>query len=251
MLFGNTAMATGKTSKFLFFDPGANQFDIQALSGAFSRFLEHVDADISFQVVRDANALNTMLHDSQVQFVMVNSEFVRTYGDGLAPLMVPTVGGDAYYRKLLIDTGKTLNKNLRGKGVAASWVAGNRDSSRVTAELASIGVAGARLIAVPKDIDALLALSFGQVDAALVTPSSVEVLRQVNPQVASSFRVIAETKKILRSPVCVVGGRPSSQQVASMVKALTTMSSQSDGRDLMRRLAFDGWTKFEGGGSTR
>lgn len=91
--------------------------------------------------------------------------------------------------------------------MAASGLVGDRDQARLTAELAALGVTGARIVTVPKDIDALLALSFGQVDAALVTPISVDVLREVNPQVASKFRILAETAKILRSPP-MHGGRP-------------------------------------------
>ncbi len=60
-------------------------------------------------------------------------------------------------------------------------------------------VTGVHVIPVAKDIDALLALSFGQVQAALVTPDSVEVLKRINPGASAKFRTVYTTSPILRA----------------------------------------------------
>ena len=44
------------------------------------------------------------------------------------------------------------------------------------------------VVPVAKDIDALFALTFGHVQGALVTPSSLDVLKKVNPNAAASKR---------------------------------------------------------------
>lgn len=94
--------------KLVFYDPGANQYDLQGFSGAFSRFLKQGDTGLTFQLVRGANVLSGMLRDEPVSFVMVPSEFLQTHGKALnlAPLMVPTLGGEAYSRKVLVDSGQ-------------------------------------------------------------------------------------------------------------------------------------------------
>lgn len=239
--------------KLVFFDPGANQYDLQGFSGAFSRFLEQVEPMLLFQVVRDAGVLGDMLHDEHVHFAMVPAEFLHSQGKGynLVPLLVPTMGGDAYYRKLLVDNDGPEGRNLQGKGIAASGMAGKSDAARIADELEALGVVGARIVTVPKDIDALLALSFGQVDAALVAPVSIDVLRQVNPQITQRLRTLAETNKILRSPLCAVAGRPSAAQTAALLKAVNSMADLPEGRELMGRLAIDGWIKAEGGSLPR
>ena len=59
----------------------------------------------------------------------------------------------------------------------------------------------AKVVPVPKDVDALLALSFGQVDAALVTSEQYELLARTNPSEAERLRVLAFSPEVGLPPV--------------------------------------------------
>ena len=240
------AMASG--NRFLFCDPGANQFDSLALTNIFSTFLSHVNPDSSFQIVQDTQALSALLKDPSTHFAIVTSDYLASdAGRALRPVLVPSNHGDVFYRKILLDAGKNTLSSLSGKNIAVSSLAVDRDKSAVKAELETIGVPDPVIVPVPKDIDALLALSFGQVDAALVTPASIDVLKQVNPQAAAGYRSLGETQRKLRSPLCILKANVESSEVEAMVAALHKMSSLPEGRELMRQLSFDGWQRFDAG----
>ena len=51
------------------------------------------------------------------------------------------------------------------------------------------------VIPVAKDIDALFALTFGHVQGALVTPSSLDVLKRVNPAAAASAKAFTRVHR--------------------------------------------------------
>jgi ABC-type amino acid transport substrate-binding protein len=110
---------------------------------------------------------------------------------------------------------------------------------------AGIHAENAQFLRVPKDADGLLALSFGRVDAALVTHLSVEYLKRVQPAAVTALRSIYETENILRAPLCVVAGRSSAADQQRVVAAIAGMDADANGHDVMGFLGVDKWTPFQ------
>ena len=166
------------------------------------------------------------------------------------PMLVPASGGSSFYSKVLVDSGRGDPGDLRGRAVAATVLSANAEVAlKETLEVLRRGgnkVDGARGIPVSKDIDALLALTFGQVQAALVTPDSIEVLKKINPS-APKFRVVFKTEPILRPPLCEVGKRSSARDKAALVSALMEMSKDELGQKTIKAMGFDQWAAFESG----
>ncbi len=243
-------MASQSPDLLLFYDPDANHQAIVNISSWFNNYLRDSDSGLSFQPVKDRKTFEKLLRQPTTKFAIVSSAFLRdSRGKGLNALLVPSMAGDVYYRKKLFDKGQGTAGDLSGANIAATVTGAdaNKGGESVLAGLRRTGLklTNAHIIPVSKDIDALLALSFGQVQAALVTPSSVEVLKRINPAAVASFRAVIETKPILRSPLCAVTDNTTVGERDAMSRAIATMGEDENGRKAMRTLGFDQWVTFD------
>ncbi len=97
-----------------------------------------------------------------------------------------------------------------------------------------------RAVTVSKDIDAIMALGFEQVDAAIVTAESFEKLRAINPEVADKLYILQELPPIAYP---VVVGFPESPNVESLARALTTISESGQAKSPLRFLGITGFVQ--------
>lgn len=240
--------ATGQSDGIIvYFDPDANHQSISQISRSFSRYLDDAGISLTLQPVQSRQRFEGLLADSRTRYALVASAYLdNSRNNSLRPLLIPTAGNTQYYRKVLVDTGEGSAGNLRGAAIAAT-VSGQNPSTGASAVLSvlqtgGVDVAGATVIPVSKDIDALLALSFGQVRAALVTRGSIAVMRRINPESASTYRTVYTTNPILRPPLCAVGRRTSQAENRALINALEGMAQDPAGRRVLLRMGFDGWT---------
>ena len=244
------AEAAPAQQRILFYDPDANHQAIVQVSAWFNRFLQKVEPNLKFQALTSRKDFQAMLKQKDVAFAIVSSNVLKEVGTKkLEPLLVPAKDNDPYYRKLLLDAGQGNKGDLRGQNIAATVGSQDKSSGKkaVLDELTSGGVQVSEAIVMPvsKDIDALLALAFGQVQAALVTPDSLLILERLNPVAAKSFRQVYEAPKILRAPLTAVGKRANPALKTKLKEAFLTMSQDSNGRKAMSMLAFNTWMPFE------
>lgn len=230
------------------YDPDASSEDAVELVVNFSRFFDGLGSKLGFKAAQQLDDFERLLSDPKTHYVMVASSYLRSNNRGLlVPLLVPAVQNDVYYRKLLVSHGSVTTAALSGKNIAATGVL-DEDSAQTTAltgVLVNHGITKSLIMSVPKDLDALMALQLRQVQAALVTPGSLDVLRRINPAAAAELRVLFETRKILRSPFCAVKREGLAQEQAEVVEALRQMHTSAVGRTIMQYLEFDAWVKFD------
>ena len=241
----------GTEALLVFFDPDANHQAIASITSSFNRFLRQVDPGLSFQAVQSRERLRGLLKEPRVVLAFVSAGFVATArAPRLRPVLVPASQGDITLRKVLYHVGRARGRNLNGLRIAAS--ASHQDprqaSDQILRQLRTLGIETEGSIAIPvaKDIDALLALSFAQVDAALVTATSVAVLRRINPGALETFEAVLETSS-LRSPLCMVADRLSPEREAHLIQEIRAMNKHPDGRRAMLSLGFTEWVTFEEG----
>lgn len=249
--------AAGQGSGIIvYFDPDANHQSISQISRSFSRYLGNAGIGLTLQPVQSRERFEELLEDPDTKFALVASAYLQDAEDGtLDPILIPTAGNTRYYRKVLVDTGQGTAGDLQGAAIAATVfgedASDGAESVLGILETGGVEVDGASVIPVSKDIDALLALSFGQVRAALVTRGSIAVMRRINPEAASTFRTVFTTRPILRSPLCTVSGRASRAERASLISALQEMAEDTAGRRVLLRMGFDGWSEVDGEGEER
>jgi hypothetical protein len=232
----------------LLYDPDANLSDIVEIAAAFSRYLQRTGENWTFQAVQQRDAFEALLKQPSSEYAIVSAAYLRASSEfNMTPLLVPSHRGDVYYRKQLVTSKKVEARSLSGRNIAVSGAGDERsaETQAVLAELARAGVDKPLLVSLPKDIDALMALYFGQADAALVVPNSIEVMRRITPKAVASLEVLHETHKMLRSPLCAVGKNSASRQKEFLVQYLQGMAADPDGKEIMRRMAFDAWAPFQ------
>lgn len=233
-----------------YYDPDANHHSIPEITNSFNRYLRSKGVPVVLQAVLRQAALEDLIEESQTAFVMVPSSYLTDDRlEDLTPLLVPTADGSSSYRKTLVDNGDGEAGALDGAVIAAT-IPGEDSSAGVSATLELIQGEGvstndASILPVSKDIDALLALSFGQVQAALVTRESIEVMESLNPTAAAQLRVVFRTSSILRPPLCRIDGHGTDAVQAQLLEALGEMADDRLGRRVLFRMGLGGWTSFE------
>lgn len=240
--------ADGSADEVLFYDPDANHQAIIQISGWINKFLARSELELRFRPIQRDTVFEATLTKGTAKYALISSEYLSRGGAStMAPILVPVSKGDAYYRKVLLDRGGEETPEYANKTIAATLTAGSEReaSKRLLDSLARSGIAtqGARILRVSKDIDGLLALAFGRVDAAVVTKASVATLEHLNANVAASLRLVAETAQILRSPLCAHED-VEPQQREAVVRTFESMDADPDGKNAMVALGFDAWVPF-------
>lgn len=240
--------AAFSADSLLYYDPDANHQAIVSISNAFNTYLTNQKVDVKFQAVQNKEQFESLMQQGGGNVAIVSAAYVRDPKASvkLKPVLVPAQKGEVYYRKWLMDKGddktpfsaKTIAVTLPNKSAL------NEASDAIVTGLKKSGINAGGVIVVPvgKDIDALLALAFGTVQAALVTPSSFEVLRRINPSAAQQLHKVYETDNILRPPFCTRAGGAASP---TLLAALSQMKNDDEGKRALQTMGFDDWVTFQ------
>lgn len=97
-------------------------------------------------------------------------------------------------------------------------------------------------LVVPKQVDALMAVSFGSATAALATESSVRRLAEINPRQAASLKLAASSAPILL-PI-LVSPSDANASTKALLDVLSGLQQQPAGLQCLRMLGLDGMTEL-------
>lgn len=100
-----------------------------------------------------------------------------------------------------------------------------------------------KVLSVPKDIDALMAVSFGMAQAAISSETSLQKLAAINPKQHSQLKPLAQSEKTFLLVATVP--RSFRQEGAPLVKILEDMDKQPAGVTDLKLLGLDGWKRVE------
>lgn len=243
-----SADASPKQASILLFDPDANYQAIASSIGWFNRYFEEELPGYVLTGTPDWTSFVRSAQQLSVRYAVVSATALDAERPfDLRPLAVPQAQGSVYYRKLLVDRGEGEAGDLSGKRIAAA-LGGETEVDRQrtlrTLAAAGVGVEGALLWPVSKDVDALFAVVFSQADAALTRPVSLEVLRNINPSAAAGLRTIWKSAGILRSPLCAVGSAKAGNDDGKLLKAFLRMHESEAGRNAMQTQGFSRWVPY-------
>ena len=162
-------------------------------------------------------------------------------GDELQPLARPMRDGRVFDRRALVASSKASSPtDIAGGSIAATVPAGGRGSGSETLARFRREHPDVRVIPVPKDIDALLAVGFGQVDGAFVSMTQFEMLAGVNPALTSSLHEIGYS---IATPFPAVYATQyaDAEVIENLRNALAGGSGTESGQKIVRLLGYDGW----------
>jgi len=152
----------------------------------------------------------------------------------------------ATYEKILTTKNNIINiDSLKGKVVASS---GNEDyTKKILMQMHGEGkrniVDTMKILTVPKDIDALMAVGYGMADSALTTESSLTKLAAINPKQYGFLRSLSKSEQILL-PI-IATPEQSDEKIRFLLAIIEGMASGLDGKKKLKMLGIDGWKKVE------
>ncbi len=154
--------------------------------------------------------------------------------------------GKPTHEKILTAKGNIININLlKGKIIASS---GNEEYTKnvliqMLGEEKKAIVNSMRILTVPKDIDALMAVGYGMADSALTTERSLAKLAAINPKQYRFLRPLAKSEEILL-PI-VAAPKQSDENIKWLLTIIEKMETLDAGKTKLKMLGVDGWKKVE------
>ncbi len=127
------------------------------------------------------------------------------------------------FRKILVTpkTVKSVNK-LRNQGIATVSLGPSTLNFVDEKFLVPIGLStkSVRIVTVSKDIDAIMALGFGQVKGAIVTQESISTLKRINPMLVKSLKKLKVLPLIHYSKIVSFPGVVGKEKIKAAFKKL-------------------------------
>lgn len=236
-----------RTASLYFFSPDWRPADLGPLAAAFEAALRDDDRPVSFQGFTRYEDFERQVAEKHPDFVLAPAwmEQSRLFAScpRLAVLARASRNGRGTYRKALMSRSDVDSVDDLAHGTIAATVHSTGDGSP-SAVLAAFHLAPdqAKVVAVPKDVDALLALSFSQVDAALVTSAQYESLAARSPAEAEALRVLAFSPDVPMPPVFACDAADPAE-LDRVRDRLASLRGSPDGLRVLGLLGFDSFTR--------
>lgn len=227
--------------ELFFFNPDWTTGNLNVLTEAVDHYIAENELDLRFQAFARYEDFKKQLHARRPAFVIVPA-WVEDDDDlevRLSRLAHPVRDGQRSYRKALMARSDIKSATeLNGASIAAAAIGtGPRDPKSVLGHF-GLSDSNAAIIPVPKDIDALLALSFGQVDAALVTLAQLEQLQKLNPNSTKNLHVL-DFSPAVPFPSLASTEYADTDDIAALQQSLPKIDTSGSGRALLKVLGFD------------
>jgi len=178
----------------IYFDPDGNLVKIADILSSGKKYFSSIDSSVNFIVIGNINVLETELENIKPRMMIVNSLYFASNKAKmqLKPLLIFVKDGRNKYTKKIVQIGNSIKSvtDLTNKTLASS------SSKEEINKIFSYELSATKLLSVPRDIDAILALEFGQVDAAIVTDNSIKAFSVISPVDSEQLKVIFETREI-------------------------------------------------------
>lgn len=244
----NSVRAAGETaSTIYFYSPETNINNYSLLKSEFDSYLSG-HGQYQFQPFSKQDDFEAFVKGKGNCVLLVSSWHYRAMKDVLPmePVLVGTINEVSTQKRILSVTRRVSDlESLRGRKVAS---AGSEDYTRTVLadmlgeERADL-VASFKILVVPKDIDALMAVSFGMAKAALTTESSLGKLRRSNPKQHGLLMQLADSDGILLPVVAAPRGTDASVQ--GLLTVMEGMGKQSAGASCLKMIGLDQLKRIE------
>ena len=229
--------------EFFFYSPQVGTGNLSQLKQAADRFLRDSGTSLSFQPFARFEDLQREFGAHRPAFLVVPDWVAMDHclGEALRPLARPVRDGRVFDRRALVAAKEASSAaDIDGGSIAATVPVAGRGSGSETLARFRREHPDVRVIPVPKDIDALLAVGFGQVDGAFVSMTQFDLLAGVNPALTGSLHEIGYS---IATPFPAVYATQyaNAEGIAALRKALESGGDTESGQKIVRLLGYDGW----------
>lgn len=223
------------------FNPESHSDRNLVLKNTFDQYFQ-VSHNIQLQPVDDRATFAALIANKPASlFIMSDWQYhqLESSNNDLTPYLRGIKDGNDTFRKLLIGKAPLSPQH------ATLAVSGTEDYvysllGSMRLNTAPLPMQQLRLLTVPKDIDALLAVSFGMADAALATENSYEKYELLYRNEYQLLKVLGTSTPQKRLVVALYRQHLPALQVA--LEALLDMSQSPNGQLGLKLLGLDEWT---------
>lgn len=241
------AMAATEQTALFFYSPEFAPGNLSVLTEVAEKYFADSGTGLTFQAFARFEDFRREFTSQRPAFVVIPN-WVRENDDlpsGLTPLLLPLRGGQSLGRKTLMARPSITNLRELGHGSVAATMPTVTQARRPTRlEKLREQNPGVRIIAVPKDIDALLAVSFGQVDAAFVSTAQFGMLAAVNPKLTQELHDLGYSEEI-PFPRIYATDYATTEEIARFRDNISSVNTTGPGQRLTSLLGYDEWKLLE------
>ncbi len=237
------------TYTIYFYNPETNINNFASLKTEFDQYLSSY-GPFQFQPFSDRKSFEKFIVGRSDGIFLLSSwhfnQLKKTFPIDMQARLVGISNGKATYEKILTAKNNIISIDLlKGKIVASS---GNEDYTKnILMQMHGEGkrdiIDSMKILTVPKDIDALMAVGYGMADSALTTESSLTKLAAINPKQYGFLRSLSKSEEILL-PI-IATPRQSDEKMRLLITIVEEMGTVLDGKRKLKMLGVDGWKKVE------
>ncbi len=220
----------------IYFDPDGNLRNITSLQSEGNKYFQSFSPDINFYVIASEQILNTEMERLKPQFMIVQSLYYSRQKTSLAykPYFIFLTKDNYFYHKKII----TMNPEIKTLEELDKKVVASALPKEITKELTG-GERNWKILTVPKDMDALMALKFKQADAALVAENSLESFKKLDPTDSQNIIPIFTTKSIFLPLGVSTKYTTNKEMVTKLTEFMKKIKTDANGSSFIKMMNFD------------
>lgn len=236
--------ALAQADTVFFYNSESNIDNFATLKSQFDGYLSE-QGDMAFQPYSERTTFEQALGTVPDGVYLLSGWHYNQLSNKLAlqPVLVGSQKGALMQRKVLTSQDITDFDGLRGATLAG---AGTEDYLRnllrqmLGTEYEHL-VDTVKLLAVPKDIDALMAVGFGIAKASIASESSLGKLAMINAAQHAKLKTLAASDKNFFLIAAITRKKESDEK--KLLKTLEDMNARPEGEKTLKMLGLDGWKK--------
>jgi hypothetical protein len=246
ILFGVPAISVAPDKIMIYFySSETNINNFKSLKIGFDKYLaEH--GDYEFQPFEDRETFEKHVKDKRRCLLLLSSwhyrNIQREYCLKLA--LAGMRDGKKYQQRILVSRGTIPDiDSLKGMRIASASSVQHTKSVLTGMIKDKDTLDKARVLMVPKDIDALMSVGFGMSKAALTTRNAFEELKTVNPTLYRKMKILAEGQESFLLLLAVPEGFM--ERAVETLHVIKNMPMNPDGKKKMKMLGLDDWHELD------
>ena len=207
---------------FYYYNPDSLQSNLARLTAMMDGLLAESNLPIKFQAFSHFLDFEETIKQHQPVFLIAPEWYVRRYGQQLkiVPLLVPVRENSSHYTKLLLlRRDASINfANLKAHSLAMTTMGHDNENqlNNILFRQQGYDANHLNIVTVPKDSDALFALTLGQVDMALVTGQNVDFLKRMNSTIFKQLKIVAQSHPLPLPNLCYIKGKAQADDIQQL-----------------------------------
>lgn len=228
--------------RIFFYNPEINASRNLVLKQTWDKYLLE-QGQFSFQPVDQEENFKRLLKDeAQAAFIMAKWFYDALNDPPKAQLELALQGvkaGKATYRRVLVGPVEHLEIMQARIASSGSKQRALQIIAKMYPELSPSQRQQLKLLTVPKDIDALMALGYGLADLALSSEASLESLARLNETRFRQLRILKESQPLKQS--VVVFKNINNEEKQRISRAFLDIATMHSGQQAMSLIGLDDW----------